>query len=284
MKLGATTLLLVGLGLLLFLTWDGEEVAAGPQIARVQHSKPTGFQPVVQSQESDQAIERALARLPSEIGETARVSESPKPKSGFVPTTGCTSRKLLSSLLAAPREKLLKCIWDAADFNPRRVVVSAADREKCSQSLQAYLDSAAELRKIANHSAMGEFRQLVEQRNAGLPFISQDHYLAIVKKRAPRLLDDAMVDGVLDKGKVLFMPALAFDFDVNLFREAEGGWYSSRIADMSTARPAYEAMAFTSHELVRSIIHFCLTFGTLNPAEAEALNDSAHRMFNRMIH
>ena len=232
--------------------------------------------------EVDETIGRVLDRLP-EVEGMAKMVSRPERSTNYILTEGCTSRAMLRPLMAAPRENDLKCIWDAKDFNPRHVAVSESAREQCRVALQPFMDASAELRRVANRLAMNEFRQYVDQRSQGLPFVSLERYLAIMRERAPSLLRQATVGGEVVVNKVHFVPSLAFEFEAELFRFAGDGWFGARLADMRTARPAFEAMTFTGLELVRAVIEFALFFGTLSPEEAEQLRVAAVTQFEAML-
>ena len=236
--------------------------------------------------EADETVRRAIERLPvveELVDDIAKVAHEADGQARFVPTSGCTSKAMLPALMAAPKERELKCIWDARDFNPRGVLVGMAARQHCHRALLPYIEAAADLRRSANSAAMKEFQLLVEQRSPVLTFISLERYLEIARERAPDIVSRATVDGEIVLSKIGFAPGVAFDFEANLFRWGGDGWFGSRLVDMQTARPAYEAMAFTGLELVRAVIEFGLTFGTLTADEAEQLRAAAHQQLDSML-
>jgi hypothetical protein len=248
---------------------------AGPVPLSSVETEPVGGA----SSQVEEIIKRALDRLPAHAAVTGG-GQAPTPSESdatFAPTEGCTSEALLLSLISSPREHYLRCLWDSSDFNPRRVHVSQASREQCLKALDPYIKAASDCRRAASDAGMKEFGQHVAARSPGLPFISIERYVAILKARSPHLVDpSASID------KLPFIPSVAFDFEANLFRFAGDGWFGSRTVDMPTARPAYQAMAFTGLELARAAIEFGLAFGTITSDEADRLRDAALVKFDSM--
>jgi hypothetical protein len=226
-------------------------------------------------------VERVLLRLPESIDlplSHPKIVEGVQPLKSPAPVD-CGSLPILAKLMKWPRLRLLECLWTARDFNPNGVEITAAQRVMFIESLAPYLRAATELGHLASNAAMKEFRHHVKQRSPALPFISRRDYIERAKKRAPRLLSKGE-HGLLEVSR--FVPSIAFDFDANLTREVEGGWCGARMLDMPAARPAYEAMAFTSHELARSAVEFALTFGAISLAEADRMRERAAEIFESM--
>lgn len=244
---------------------------------------------VVAAEDTDPEVQRSidasLSQLPAaeDVRNLGKVQRPKGEGARFESTPGCSSRPVLLSLLRAPTLEALPCLWDAIDLNPHRVSVSAADRSRCEQFVRPYFKSIDTLRETANHAASKEFLRRVGDGDPSLPHLSRAAYIELLRKKAPGWVERASENGVFDNSKVPFAPALAFTFDVNLFRESGGTLYAARVVDMPSARPAYEAMAFANLELVRAIVAFGVAFEVLSPEEAADLLASMFNKFNEMI-
>lgn len=270
-----------GAAILLCLIYFLLDAQAGtPPTRPVALSRVEADAPQPSNAELDQTVKHALERLPAveDVAKSLETLPTKRAAEEFTRIEGCTDEPVLDSLLSVPREQNLQCIWNSRDFNPRRVPVPKESREQCYRMLKPYLDAATDCRRVANAAGMQEFRYHVDSRSTGLPFISTERYLSILKEKAPDLWKQAT-----SGGEVAFMPAIAFDFEASLFRFAGDGWFGSRIADMRSARPAYEALAFTGLELARAAIEFGLAFGTLTSDEADRLRAAAIAKFDSMI-